>query len=210
MRTMTRYLLAFLLCFAALEASHAQAVEVKIQNDTDFRMQELYLFADPAGTRGENLLGDGSLFPGGEATVAAARDDRYLLAVDSEGDRYLVRGFNPAEDRMLSLSLDDLYFGEELGATVASGVWELRVVNDTNYRFTDLWYRASGQGEWNRVEVDGGIEPGGLVSVLVPVSDGVETLEMRGEDEDGDTYSKGGIRIRDRRSVRFTFDDLQW
>jgi hypothetical protein len=33
---------------------------------------------------------------------------------------------------------------------------------------------------------------------------------MRGEDEDGDTYSKGGIRIRDRRSVRFTFDDLQW
>jgi hypothetical protein len=111
---------------------------------------------------------------------------------------------------MLSLSLDDLYFGEELGATVASGVWELRVVNDTNYRFTDLWYRASGQGEWNRVEVDGGIEPGGLVSVLVPVSDGVETLEMRGEDEDGDTYSKGGIRIRDRRSVRFTFDDLQW
>ena len=30
------------------------------------------------------------------------------------------------------------------------------------------------------------------------------------EDEDGDVYSKTGIRVDDRRSVRFTFDDLQW
>jgi hypothetical protein len=207
---MTRYLLAFVLCFTAFEASHAQAVEVKIRNDTNYRMQELYLFSDPAGTRGENRISDSALFPGGETTVSASRDDRYVLAVDSEGDHYLVQGFNAAEDRVLGLSLDDLYFGEEPGSTVASGVWEIRVVNDTNYRFTDLWYRASGQTDWTRLEVDGGVEPGGLVRVVIPVSENVETLEIRGQDEDGDGYRKGGIRIRDRRSVRFTFDDLQW
>lgn len=207
MRKTSRYLLVLAVYLIASQAIHAQAVEVRIRNETDYRMQELYLFSDPEGARGENLISGSPLFPGGEVTVAATGGDRFVLAVDSEGDRYLKQNVDLAENRSLGISLDDLHFG---GQTVASGVWELRVVNDTNYRLVHLSYRAAGDGEWTELDVDSPIRAGDLVTETIPVPPGAASIDLRAEDEDGDVYRKSGIRVDDRRSVRLTFDDLQW
>lgn len=207
MQKTSRYLLVLAVYLIAAGAIHAQAVEVRIRNETDFRMQELYLFSDPESARGENLISGSPLFPGGEVTVVATAGDRFVLAVDSEGDRYLKQNVDPDENRSLRITLDDLHFGAQ---TVASGVWELRVVNDTNYRLVRLSYRAAGDGEWVDVNVDSPVAAGELVTQTIPVPSGAATVDLRAEDEDGDVYSKTGIRVDDRRSVRFTFDDLQW
>lgn len=207
MRKTSRNLLVFAVYLIAAGAIHAQAVEVTIRNETDFRMQELYLFSDPEGARGENLISGSPLFPGGEVTVDATGGDRFVLAVDTEGDRYLKQNVDLAESRSLRITLDDLHFGVE---TVASGVWELRVVNDTNYRFVSLSYRTAEDGEWVDVDVDSPVAAGELVTQTIPVPSGAARIDLRAEDEDGDVYSKTGIRVDDRRSVRFTFDDLQW
>ena len=207
MRKTSRYLLVLAVYLIAAEAIHAQAVEVRIRNETDYRMQELYLFSDPEGARGENLISTSPLFPGREVTVPAAGGDRFVLAVDSEGDRYLKRNLNVEENRLLRITLDDLYFGAQ---AVASGVWELRVVNDTNYRLIRLSYRAAGGGEWVEVDLDSPVGAGELITSTIPVPSGAASIELRAEDEDGDVYRKSGIRVDDRRSVRFTFDDLQW
>lgn len=207
MQKTSRYLLVLAVYLIAAGAIHAQAVEVRIRNETDFRMQELYLFSDPESARGENLISGSPLFPGGEVTVVATAGDRFVLAVDSEGDRYLKQNIDPDENRSLRITLDDLHFGAQ---TVASGVWELRVVNDTNYRLVRLSYRAARDGEWVDVNVDSPVAAGELVTQTIPVPSGAATVDLRAEDEDGDVYSKTGIRVDDRRSVRFTFDDLQW
>lgn len=207
MRKTSRYLLVLSVYLIASGAIHAQAVEVRIRNETDYRMQELYLFSDPQGARGENLISGSPLFPGREITVEAAAEDGFVLAVDSEGDRYIKRNVDVEESRSLRITLDDLYFGAQ---AVASGVWELRVVNDTNYRLTGLSYRAAGDGEWTEVDVDSPIGAGDLVTGTIPVPSGATSIDLRAEDEDGDVYRKSGIRVDDNRSVRFTFDDLQW
>ena len=207
MRKNSRYLFILALYIISSAAIHAQAVEVKIRNETDYRMQELYLFDDPTGARGENRLSASPLFPGREATVAGDAGVRFVLAVDSEGDRYLKQNVDLEENRILRITLDDLHFGSQ---AVASGVWELRVLNDTNYRLTRISYRAGGDGEWTEVEIDSPIGAGDLLTRTIPVPSAAASIELRAEDEDGDVYRKSGIRVDDRRSVRFTFDDLQW
>ncbi|MFP4373691.1 MAG: hypothetical protein ACLFPO_05125 [Spirochaetaceae bacterium] len=207
MRKTSRYLLVLVVYIIASEGIHAQAVDIRIRNETEYRMQELYVFSDPQGPRGENLISGSPLFPGREITVENAADAEFVLAVDSEGDRYLKRDVDVEETLSYGITLDDLYFGED---TSAAGEWQLRVVNDTNYRLTGLFYRVSGDREWTKIDVDSPVRAGDLVTGTIPISGGTTSIELRAEDEDGDVYRKSGIRTDDTRSVRLTFDDLQW
>lgn len=205
----TCFVLALGLGFLGSEDTHAQAVEVKVRNATDFQMQELYLFAGPDTARGENRLSGSTLFPGEEVSVSVSDGDRFVLAVDSEGDRYLIRDLDPSADRLVTISLDNLHFGEDIGATVAAGTVELEFVNATNYRFTSLWYRPNAEADWRGLDLRA-LEPGARATAQVPVSGDVETLDLRAQDEDGDYYEKSSVRVREEGSIRFSFDDLRW
>jgi hypothetical protein len=209
-RTKRTTIFACTLLIVASQLSHGQAVEVKVRNDTNFEMQELYVFADPAAERGRNLLSGGPLFSGSEVTVSVDASARYLLAVDSEGDSYLVEGIDPRQTRVLAIALDDLYFGDDMGTRVAAGVWDLSIVNDTNYRLTGLWYRPAGTAQWSELSARLPIDAGGLLEASIPMPEDADTVELRAVDEDGDEYVKTGLRAGETRSARFTFDDLQW
>ncbi|MFP3959407.1 MAG: hypothetical protein ACLFUX_04485 [Spirochaetaceae bacterium] len=208
------YLFLLVLVVLIVEPSHGQAMEVKVRNETEYPMLELYVLDEDAGRNaetGENLLVDGPLLPGGETTIALSPADRFLLSVDEEGDRYLLQGPGAAEGRLLTIALDDLHFGGDQEIPAAASGRRVRLVNDTGYRLLRLWYRWGSEGAWSELERVGAIASGATTKIRIPSADDpAATLSIRGEDEDGDYYEKHDLRVHSRRQLRFTVDDMRF
>ena len=210
LRTMSGYVFVLAMGILAAGAVQAQTYELKVQNETNFEMRELYVFSEIEGEFGANLLSDGPLFSGGDTTITARAEDSYVLAVDSAGDRYLLEGLRPAEERVVSITLDSLSFGDEFSSATSSAKREVQLLNETDQRFTRVWYRPNGEDQWTALSLPNPIRAGGGAGVQVPRKASEGPIDLRVQDDEGDYYSKAAVDVSDARPVGFSFDDLQW
>ncbi|MFO8064547.1 MAG: hypothetical protein R6V29_07920 [Spirochaetia bacterium] len=212
-RIMSARALGLVMALFAVQSMHGQAFELTVENDTDFEMQELYAFSNGEEGTGPNRIEGNPIFPGGNTTISVHADDAYVLAVDSDGDRYLVRDVRPAEERLVTLSLDDLSFNGfdgESGTGEGGNAREVQLVNETNRRITGVWYRKSNESEWTEISLSNPLEPDAAAEVMLSRAASPDVIGLRAEDEDGDIYTKTDLELAELGTVRFSFDDLQW
>jgi hypothetical protein len=187
------------------------AFDLTVENATGFDIHRIHAFSHEATDIGPNRL-DGTLIVGGSRRISVPESTERLLAVDNEGDDYLILGLGPRERTRIILSLDDLFSGDPLGRGRA-GV--LTLLNETGFDLVSVVVRpvAEGTGETG-VEL---LPPAQRVaqgrSFLLRAPDEYPDdflFHVTVRDAEGDLYEKRRVDFRRERSLSFTVDDIRW
>lgn len=203
--------IALALAALTLAALPLYPFDLTVENATGFDIHRIHAFSHEATDIGPNLL-DRTLIVGGSRRIPVPESTERLLAVDKEGDDYLVLGLGPRERTRIILSLDDLFYGDPIGRGRA-GV--LTLLNETGYDLVSVVIRpvAEGTGE-SGVEL---LPPAQRVargrSFLLRVPDDYSAdflFHVTVRDADGDLYEKRRVDFRRERSLHFTVDDIRW
>lgn len=194
-----------------LVAASVIAFDIQVENATGYDLLRLHVYSHDAKEIGPNVLQEPMVI--GESRRLTVPDStERLLAIDNEGDQYLVLGLGPRERTRIILGLDDLFFGDPVGAGTVGGV---TLINETGYDLVSVVVLPVAEGRG-----DSGVEllppaqrvPRGRSFILrVPESLGEDYLfHLIVTDAEGDLYERRRIDFRRERSVSFTVDDIRW
>lgn len=187
------------------------AFDLTVENATGFDIHRIHAFSHEATDVGPNLL-DEVLNVGGSRRITVSDATDRLLAVDNEGDDYLVLGLGPRERTRVILSLDDLFYGDPLGRGRA-GI--LTLLNETGFDLVSVVLRpvAEGTGDTGAELLPPAqrVPRGRSFLLLVPEAYSQDFLfHVTVRDADGDVYEKRRVDFRRERSLQFTVDDIRW
>ncbi|MFP4430240.1 MAG: hypothetical protein ACOCW6_01500 [Spirochaetota bacterium] len=189
------------------------AFDLTVENATGFDIHRIHAFSQEATDIGTNLL-DRTLIVGGLRRITVPETTDRLLAVDEEGDDYLVLGLGPRERTRIILSLDDLFSGDPLGRGRPREM-TLTLLNETGFDLVSVVIRpvAQGTGETG-VELlppAQRVAPGRSLLLRPPEEYSDDNIfHVTVLDAEGDLYEKRRVDFQRELSLHFTVDDIRW